>query len=326
MRTYAELHLHIEGTLEPEMVVALAERNGMRLPEPDVERLRELNRFTCLPDFLARYTANQEVLRTEQDFADLADAYLSRAAASGVVRAEIFCDLQAHLARGVAAETVLLGLDAALSRSQADHGVSTGLIITFLRDQPVEKAQDAYTRAIATGVELLGVGLCSAEVGHPATPFAPLFAQARAVGLHTVAHAGEEGGPDVVWEALHELRVGRIDHGVHAADDPRLVDYLADYGIPLTMCPLSNRALQVVPDLTRHPLPALLEAGVVVTVNSDDPAYFGGYLDANIEAITAACGLSSGQLDRLSRNSFEASFLPAPEKARLSGAAAPTSA
>jgi len=240
MRTYAELHLHIEGTLEPEMVVALAERNRIRLPEPDASRLRELNRFASLPDFLARYTANQDVLRTEEDFADLADAYLARAAASGVVRAEMFCDLQAHLARGVAAETVLLGLDAALSRSEADHGVSTGLIITFLRDRPVAEAEDAYGRALATGVELLGVGLCSAEVGFPATPFVPLFARARADGLHTVAHAGEEGGPEVVWEALRRLRVGRIDHGVHAADDPRLVAHLAEYGIPLTMCPLST--------------------------------------------------------------------------------------
>jgi len=322
MRSYAELHLHIEGTLEPEMVVALAERNGIRLPEPDVERLRRLNRFTSLPDFLERYTANQDVLRTEQDFADLADAYLARAAASGVVRAEIFCDLQAHLSRGVRAETVLRGLDATLARSEADHGVSTGLIITFLRDQPVEQAQDAYAKAVATGVELLGVGLCSAEVGYPAAPFVPLFARARADGLHTVAHAGEEGGADVVWEALRELRVGRIDHGVHAADDRRLVTYLAEYGIPLTMCPLSNRALQVVPDLSRHPLPALLAAGVPVTVNSDDPAYFGGYLDANLEAITAACGLGEDQLDQLSRNSIEASFLPTAEKARLAGATA----
>lgn len=319
MRTFAELHLHIEGTLEPELVVALAERNGIVLPEPDADRLRELNRFASLPDFLARYTANQDVLRTEQDFSDLADAYLARARATGVVRAEIFCDLQAHLARGVAAETVLHGLDAALSRSEATHGVSTGLIITFLRDQPVEQAEDAYARAVASGVELLGVGLCSAEVCFPATPFVPLFARARADGLHTVAHAGEEGGPDVVWEALRQLRVGRIDHGVHAADDPALVAYLAEFGIPLTMCPLSNRALQVVPDLSRHPLPALLAAGVPVTVNSDDPAYFGGYLDANLAAITDACGLSESDLDLLSRNSFEASFLPSAEKARLAG-------
>jgi len=322
MRTFAELHLHIEGTLEPELVVALAERNGIRLPEPDAARIRELNRFTSLPDFLARYTANQDVLRTEQDFTDLADAYLARARASGVVRAEIFCDLQAHLARGIAAETVLNGLDAALSRSEADHGVSTGLIITFLRDQPVEQAEDAYVRALASGVDLLGVGLCSAEIGFPAAPFVPLFARARADGLQTVAHAGEEGGPEVVWEALRQLRVGRIDHGVHAADDPELVAHLAESGIPLTMCPLSNRALQVVPDLSRHPLPGLLAAGVRVTVNSDDPAYFGGYLDANLAAITDACGLTDADLDALARNSIEASFLPAAEKLRLTGTAA----
>jgi adenosine deaminase len=322
MRTFAELHLHIEGTLEPELVVALAERNGIRLPEPDAARIRELNRFTSLPDFLARYTANQDVLRTEQDFTDLADAYLARARASGVVRAEIFCDLQAHLARGIAAETVLNGLGAALSRSEADHGVSTGLIITFLRDQPVEQAEDAYVLALASGVDLLGVGLCSAEIGFPAAPFVPLFARARADGLQTVAHAGEEGGPEVVWEALRQLRVGRIDHGVHAADDPELVAHLAESGIPLTMCPLSNRALQVVPDLSRHPLPGLLAAGVRVTVNSDDPAYFGGYLDANLAAITDACGLTDADLDALARNSIEASFLPAAEKLRLTGTAA----
>ncbi len=317
MRPFAELHLHLEGTLEPEMVFELAERNRVRLPWHDLDDLLGRYSYSCLQDFLDLYYANMAVLRTEADFAELTDAYLARAAASGVVRAEVFLDLQAHLARGVPAPVVLAGVADALSRSQADHGVSSGLILTFLRHLPAADAERAYAAALATGVELLGVGLCSSEVGFPAAPFADLYARARADGLHTVAHAGEEGGPDYVWEALDVLAAERVDHGINAMADPRLVGHLAERQVPLTVCPLSNVRLGAVPSLAAHPLPAMLDAGLLVCVNSDDPAYFGGYLDTNLTSVAKEFGLTDGQLDTLAANSVLASFLPDAEKARL---------
>jgi adenosine deaminase len=317
MLPFAELHLHLEGTLEPEMVFSLAERNRIRLPYRDVADLRGRYSYDCLQDFLDLYYANSQVLRTEADFAELTDAYLARAAASGVVRAEVFCDLQAHTARGVPAPVVLAGIADALSRSEADHGVSSGLILTFLRHLPAADAALAYEQALATGVELLGVGLCSSEVGFPAAPFADLYARARADGLHTVAHAGEEGGPGYVWEVLEHLEVERVDHGINAMADPELVRHLAEQEIPLTVCPLSNVHLRAVAGLADHPLPAMLAAGLKVCVNSDDPAYFGGYLGENLSAVQAEFGLTAAQLATLSRNSIEASFLPAAEKQRL---------
>lgn len=317
MPPFAELHLHLEGTLEPEMVFELAERNRVRLPWRDLDDLLGHYSYSCLQDFLDLYYANMAVLRTEADFAELTDAYLARAAASGVVRAEVFLDLQAHLARGVPAPVVLAGVADALSRSQADHGVSSGLILTFLRHLPAEDAERAYEAALATGVELLGVGLCSSEVGFPAAPFANLYARARADGLHTVAHAGEEGGPDYVWEALDVLGAERVDHGINAMADLRLVEHLAEQQVPLTVCPLSNVRLGTVPGLAAHPLPGMLDAGLLVCVNSDDPAYFGGYLDANVSAVTKEFGLTDEQVDTLAANSVRASFLPDEEKARL---------
>ena len=317
MPPFAELHLHLEGTLEPEMVFELAERNRIGLPWRDLEDLRGRYSYSCLQDFLDLYYANMAVLRTEADFAELTDAYLARAAATGVVRAEVFCDLQAHTARGVPAPVVLAGVADALSRSEADHGVSSGLILTFLRHLPAADAELAYEAALATGVELLGVGLCSTEVGYAAAPFGDLFARARADGLRTVAHAGEEGDASYVWEALDALKVERVDHGINAIGDPRLVAHLADQQIPLTVCPLSNVQLKAVPDLAAHPLPTMLDAGLLVCVNSDDPAYFGGYLDANIAAVEREFGLSAAQVETLAANSIRASFLPGPEKERL---------
>jgi adenosine deaminase len=258
-----------------------------------------------------------QVLRTEADFAELTDAYLARAAAAGVVRAEVFCDLQAHTARGVPAPVVLAGVTDALSRSEADHGVSTGLIVTFLRHLPAADAERAYEAALATGVELLGIGLCSSEVGFPAAPFADLYARARADGLRTVAHAGEEGDASYVREALDQLGAQRIDHGINAMGDPALVRDLAERQVPLTVCPLSNVRLKAVPALARHPLPAMLDAGLLVSVNSDDPAYFGGYLDDNLAAVRDAFDLTADQLATLAANSIRSSFLPESEKARL---------
>lgn len=317
MLPFAELHLHLEGTLEPEMVFELAERNRVELPWRDPDDLRGRYSYGCLQDFLDLYYANMAVLRTEADFAELTDAYLARAARAGVVRAEVFCDLQAHTARGVPAPVVLSGVADALGRAEADHGVSAGLILTFLRHLPAEDAARSYAEAIATGVDLLGVGLCSSEIGFPAAPFADLYARARADGLHTVAHAGEEGGPDSVWEVLEHLRVERVDHGIRAMSDPGLVRHLAERRIPLTVCPLSNVRLRAVGELSAHPLPAMLDAGLVACVNSDDPAYFGGYLDDNIAAVTDAFGLTPDQVATLARNSIEASFLPAADKQRL---------
>ena len=314
---FAELHLHLEGTLEPELAFTLAERNRVRLPWRDADDLRARYDYGCLQDFLDLYYANMAVLRTEADFAELTDAYLARAARAGVVRAEVFLDLQAHTARGIAPEVVLAGVSDALGRSQGDHGVSSGLIVTFLRHLSADDAERSYDQALASGVDLLGIGLCSSEVGYPAAPFAPLWQRARADGLHTVAHAGEEGDASYVWEALRELKVERIDHGIRAMEDPALVAHLVDQRIPLTSCPLSNVRLKAVPSLAAHPLPAMLDAGLLVTVNSDDPAYFGGYLDDNLTAVSAEFGLSPAQIDTLARNSIEASFLPAAEKARL---------
>jgi adenosine deaminase len=319
MPPFAELHLHLEGTLEPEMVFELAERNRIGLPWRDADDLRSRYDYSCLQDFLDLYYANMAVLRTEADFAGLTDAYLARAARAGVVRAEVFCDLQAHTARGVPAPVVLAGITDALSRSEADHGVSSGLILTFLRHLSADDAEHAYDEALATGVDLLGVGLCSSEVGFPAAPFAPLYARARADGLHTVAHAGEEGGPAYVWEVLEHLKVERVDHGIRAMEDPALVRHLTEQRIPLTVCPLSNARLRAVPALADHPLPAMLAEGLVACVNSDDPAYFGGYLDANVRAVRDAFGLTEEQLATLAANSIEASFLSDADKRRLSG-------
>ncbi|MGW0807002.1 adenosine deaminase [Nonomuraea sp. NPDC002799] len=305
MRPKAELHLHIEGTLEPELVVELARRNRIELPTFDVAAIRARNDFADLRSFLDVYYDNLAVLRTEQDFYDLATAYLKRAAAQGVRHAEIFFDPQAHLSRGVPMDEVFGGLSAALR----DGGMSAALILCFLRDEGAEEAEQVLRAALKHREHFIGVGLDSAEVGYPPSLFRRVFDIAAAEGLHRVAHAGEEGGPGYVWEALDILRVERVDHGIRAMEDPRLVARLRAERIPLTVCPLSNVRLRAVPSLRDHVLPAMLDEGLVVTVNSDDPAYFGGYVEDNYAALRRELGMTEAQLDQIARNSFEASFV-----------------
>ncbi|HCA87021.1 MAG TPA: adenosine deaminase [Streptomyces sp.] len=311
----AELHLHIEGTLEPELVFALAERNGVELPYASEEELRAAYRFEDLQSFLELYYALMVVLRTEDDFADLAHAYLARARRQGVRHAEIFFDPQAHTARGVPIGTVINGLARTLEAAPETYGISTRLIMCFLRDESAEAALATFESARPYLHRITAVGLDSAEAGNPPSKFREVYALARAAGLKCVAHAGEEGPPSYVWEALDVLGVDRVDHGVRALEDPALVARLAADRIPLTVCPLSNVRLRVYDDLRDHPLPAMLEAGLLVTVNSDDPAYFGGYVDDNYTAVRDALGLDHGTLRTLARNSFEASFLDEPARA-----------
>ncbi|TDE59453.1 adenosine deaminase [Nonomuraea mesophila] len=311
MRPKAELHLHIEGTLEPELVVELARRNRIELPAfdvSDVEAVRARNDFADLRSFLDVYYDNLAVLRTEEDFYDLAAAYLRRAAAQGVRHAEIFFDPQAHTTRGVALEAVFGGLSAALR----DGEVPAALILCFLRDRGAEEAERTLRAALPFREQFIGVGLDSAEVGYPPSLFRRVFDIAAAEGLHRVAHAGEEGGPDYVWEALDVLGVERVDHGIRAMEDPQLVARLREERIPLTVCPLSNVRLGVVPSLRDHILPAMLDEGLVVTVNSDDPAYFGGYVEDNYEALRRELGLTGEQLDRIAADSFAAAFAYEP--------------
>ncbi|MFD4180035.1 adenosine deaminase [Rhodococcus sp. NPDC058514] len=313
----AELHMHIEGSLEPELIFALAERNKVELPYRDLDDLRGRYEFSDLQSFLDLYFANMAVLRTEQDFADLARAYFARAAAGGVRHAEIFFNPQAHTVRGVPLRAVLDGLADAVRGSEAEFGVSSDLIAAVLRDRPVPEAEAMLDEVLRLDVPVLGLGLDSAEVGYPPSLFVDVFARARANGLHTVAHAGEEGPPDYVWQALDLLEVERIDHGVRCLEDPALVARLVDEQIPLTVCPLSNVRLRVVDTLAEHPLRRMLEAGLLVTVNSDDPAYFGGYLDDNFARLQAELGLTEQERETLARNSIRASFASPERKAQL---------
>ncbi|MFE9681602.1 adenosine deaminase [Streptomyces sp. NPDC002701] len=315
----AELHLHIEGTLEPELAFALAARNGVALPYADTETLRKEYEFSDLQSFLDLYYGLMAVLRTEDDFADLADAYLARAAAQGVRHAEIFFDPQAHLARGVGMGTVVEGLGRALDRGEAVHGVSTQLIMCFLRDESAQSAMETLEAAkpyLAPHGPIVGVGLDSAEVGHPPAKFRAVYEAAAALGLRRVAHAGEEGPPAYITEALDVLGAERIDHGLRCVEDPELVARLVRERVPLTVCPLSNVRLRAVDVLAEHPLPAMLDAGLLCTVNSDDPAYFGGYAGDNFDAVRAALGLSPERLRELARNSFVAAFLEHDEERR----------
>jgi adenosine deaminase len=312
----AELHLHIEGTLEPELIFALAERNRVTLPYPSVEALRSAYEFTDLRSFLDLYYAAMNVLRTERDFSELAEAYFVRAREQGVVHAEIFFDPQAHTARGVAFETVIDGLWSAVRESDRRFGISSKLIMCFLRDRSAESAMATLEQALPYGERIVGVGLDSAEVGHPPAKFARVFDRALAEGWKTVAHAGEEGPPAYVWEALDVLKVSRVDHGVRSLEDPALVARLRNERIPLTVCPLSNVKLRVFDDLRRHTLGKMLDEGLVATVNSDDPAYFGGYVGDNFAAVADALALAPSDLVTLARNSFEASFVDAATRER----------
>lgn len=307
----AELHIHIEGSLEPEQLVQLARRNGIALPTYDVATLRETYVFSQLQDFLDVYYENLGVLRTAEDFHDLAAAYLARARTAGVRHAEIFFDPQVHLGRGVPAGAVFEGLGAALDEARAD-GMSAELIMCFLRDRGPDEAMSMLEAALPYRGRFIGVGLDSAEVGYPPSLFVDVFDRAAAEGLHRVAHAGEEGGPDYVWEALDLLHVERVDHGNRALEDDALVQRLRSDGIPLTVCPLSNLALRTAPPaLAEHPLPVMLEEGLIVSVHSDDPAYFGGYIDDNVRAVETQLGLSAHQMGQLAKNAFRSSFAPA---------------
>lgn len=313
----AELHLHIEGSLEPEMMFALARRNRVAIPFASVEEVRAAYSFTRLQDFLDIYYAGADVLRTEEDFRDLAAAYFDRAAADSVRHAEIFFDPQTHTERGVAIETVVAGIDAALAEGEK-RGLSSRLILCFLRHLSEEDALATYESALPLfdkyAHRLIGVGLDSSERGHPPSKFERVFAKARERGLKLVAHAGEEGPPSYVYEALDLLKVDRVDHGVRSIEDAALVARLADARIALTVCPLSNLKLCVFDDMTKHTLKDLLDQGVAVMINSDDPAYFGGYVNANYFAIVDALKLTDHEVYTLLKNSLEASFVTEEER------------
>ena len=308
----AELHLHIEGSLEPEMMFALAQRNGVTLAFGSVEAIGAAYDFSNLQDFLDIYYQGMAVLLTEQDFFDLTTAYLARAAADGVRHVEIFFDPQGHTARGVAFATVVGGIARALA---AAPGITSRLIMCFLRHLPEAEAEATLDAALPHLAQIHGVGLDSSEQGHPPEKFARVFARARALGLKIVAHAGEEGPPDYVWQALDVLGVDRIDHGNRALEDAALVERIVADGLTLTVCPLSNLKLCVVDDLAHHPLRRMLAAGLRATVNSDDPAYFGGYVNANFIAVAEALDLTRAEIINLARNSFTGSFLPVAEQA-----------
>lgn len=312
----AELHVHLEGTLEPELIYDLAARNGVELPWADIDDLRSRYDFTGLQHFLDLYYANMAVLRTEQDFADLTRAYLARASRAGVRHTEVFLDLQAHTARGVPAEVVLRGVGEALGASEQEYAVSSGLILTFLRHLPGEEATAALREALAVDVPLLGVGLCSSETGS-ARPFRKAFELAAAHGLRRVAHAGEEGPAANVTEVLDVLGAERVDHGIRALEDDAVVERLAREQVPLTMCPLSNVRLRVVDGLAGYPLRELTARGVIVTVNSDDPAYFGGYVDDVYREVTAALDLTVDEVATLARNSARAAFVSPQRRSEL---------
>ncbi|WP_034273430.1 adenosine deaminase [Haloechinothrix halophila] len=311
----AELHVHIEGTLEPEMVFDLAERNDIDLPYDSVAELEAKYRFTDLQSFLDIYYENMAVLRTRRDFHDLAAAYLRTCPEQGVRHAEIFFDPQAHLKRGVPIDTVITGLCDAVDEYRDQ--VSASLILCFLRDDTAESAMATLLVAEPYLDRIVGVGLDSAEVGHPPSKFTEVFQRAREKGLKVVAHAGEEGPPEYVREALDVLGAQRIDHGIRALDDPELVARLRREQIPLTVCPLSNVRLGVFGDIREHTLPRMLDEGLLVTINSDDPAYFGGNVEANVAAIREHLGITEKQLRELAANSVRASFLDEQEKERL---------
>jgi adenosine deaminase len=306
--------MHVEGSLEPELMFQLAARNGVTLPYPSVEALRQAYSFTKLQDFLDLYYQGMSVLRTEEDFHDLAAAYLARVHAQGLRHVEMFFDPQAHIARGIAIETVIGGLQRALDEARETNGITSHLIMCFLRHLDEAEAEKTLDLALPHKARIIGVGLDSTELGHPPSKFARVFKRAREAGFRLVAHAGEEGPPDYVWEAIDLLGVDRVDHGNRALEDKALTARLARDRIPLTVCPLSNLRLRVVKDMADHPLKRMLDQGLFVTLNSDDPAYFGGYLNENYEAVQQALGLGRDEITEIARNGFAASFMSASDK------------
>ncbi len=310
----AELHLHIEGSLEPELAFELAGRNGVELGFADVEALRAAYSFTDLQSFLDIYYQGASVLQTEKDFYDLMAAYLRRAHGDGVVRAELFFDPQTHTERGIGYDTFMPGFLAAMADAEAATGISTDLILCFLRHLSGDDALATFEEATEYHDKIIGVGLDSGEVGNPPERFVEAFNKAAEVGLHRVAHAGEEGPPAYIWGALDELGVERIDHGVRCEEDDALIDRLVAEQMPLTVCPLSNLALRVVDDLADHNIGRLADRGVLVTVNADDPAYFGGYIAENYHQTIEALGLAPATAIQWARNSIEATFATDDQK------------
>lgn len=313
----AELHLHIEGTLEPEMMFTLAERNHIRLPYQTVAELRRAYEFSNLQSFLDIYYQGAKVLLHEQDFYDLTWAYLKKAHEQNVRHTEIFFDPQSHTARGIPFETVVHGIHRALADGRQHFGLSSGLILCFLRHLSQQEALQTLQQALPFKDWIIGVGLDSSEAGQPPEKFVDVFEQARRAGFLAVAHAGEEGPASYIWSALDRLKVQRIDHGVHSSQDAELLKRLKAEQIPLTVCPLSNIKLRVFDSLADHNLKALLEMGLCITLNSDDPAYFGGYIEENYLAAQQALGLSKADIYQLAKNSFEASFIGPDEKLGL---------
>jgi adenine deaminase len=314
----AELHIHIEGSLEPELMFALAERNEVALRYASVEEVRRAYDFSDLQSFLDVYYEATQVLLHERDFYDLTWAYLQKAADQNVRRAEIFFDPQAHTGRGVPFETVITGIRRAMLDAGQRLGISSALIMCFLRHLSAEEAMETLRSSQPFREWIVGVGLDSSEVGNPPEEFEVVFDEAREHGLLTVAHAGEEGPPEYIWQALDDLKVSRIDHGVRCVEDPKLVERLREEQIPLTVCPLSNVKLRVFDTIQDHDLKQMLDLGLCVTVNSDDPAYFGGYVDENFRAVQEGLGVTRDDFYRLAKNSFQASFLDAGEKQLLS--------
>ncbi len=310
----AELHVHIEGTFEPELMFEIAQRNQIDIPYKSVEEVRQAYNFHNLQSFLDIYYAGANVLIHEQDFYDLAWAYFKKCAEDHVVHTEIFFDPQTHTDRGIAFETVLNGLQRACDDAKAKLGISSYLIMCFLRHLSEEAALKTLEQALPYKNQIIAVGLDSSEVGHPPAKFTRVFAKAREAGFLVVAHAGEEGPPEYVWEALDLLKVNRMDHGVRSEEDPVLMQRLIQEKMPLTVCPLSNLKLCVVDDMQQHNIHRLLQQGVKVTVNSDDPSYFGGYMNDNFFAIQKALNLSEAELKQLAINSFEAAFIDNTEK------------
>ena len=314
----AELHLHIEGTLEPELMFAIAKRNRVPLRFGSVDEVRRAYQFSNLQDFLDIYYEGAKVLLTERDFYDLTWAYLERAHADGVRHVEIFFDPQTHTDRGVAFETVVTGIHRALADAEPKLRMSSELILCFLRHLSAEAADATLTQALPFKDWIVAVGLDSSEVGHPPRDFRAVFDRARAAGFLSVAHAGEEGPPEYVWEALDLLKALRIDHGVRSIEDPKLIERLLAHHVPLTVCPMSNVKLRVFHSMADHNLRRLMELWLCVTINSDDPAYFGGYVAENYRAARDALGLTREEIIHLARNSFLASFLnPMDKRARL---------
>ncbi len=310
----AELHLHIEGTLEPELMFALAQKNNISIPYKNIEEVKNAYNFTSLQSFLDIYYAGANVLITESDFFDLTWAYLLTCKAQNVVHVEIFFDPQTHTKRGIAFETVLNGITKALEQGEKKLNISSFLIMSFLRHLSEAEAFETLEQSLPFKEKIIGVGLDSSEVGHPPSKFERVFAASTKEGYKIVAHAGEEGDCSYIWEAINLLHVNRIDHGIACDEDAKLVDFLIEKQIPLTVCPLSNVKLKAVKCMQEHNIATLLRQGVLVTVNSDDPAYFGGYVNENYEAIVDALSLSEAELKELVKNSFKASFLSAEQK------------